>query len=456
MAIQTLNPATGLVVKTFPELSEDELQAKIRLASQALVTWRKSSFEERAQVLKKVAQDLRTRASELAGLITLEMGRPITPAKAEIEKCAWVCEYYAEQGQRLLEPELIATDAQQSGVRFDPLGVVLAVMPWNFPFWQVMRFAAPALMAGNVGLLKHASSVPQCALALEQLFERAGAAAGVFQTLLISASRIESLAEDERIAAATLTGSERAGMSLGAACGKNIKPVVLELGGSDPYLVLQDANVELAAQTAVTARFQNAGQSCIAAKRFIVEQAVAPEFTQKVTELASRLVVGDPEKAETQMGPLCSEQGIQDMERQLAVSVSQGAAVATGGQRINDPGFFFQPTVVTNVSSDMPVWTEETFGPVMPVMVVDSVERAIQVANNSRFGLAATIWSQDSTVVDQCVRELQAGAVFVNGMVKSDPRLPFGGIKKSGIGRELGEYGIKSFVNVKTFWIHQG
>lgn len=429
------------------------MEQKVELAARTFKTWRKTSFAERAELVKKVAADLRARKQELGELVTLEMGRPITHAVAEVEKCAWACEYYATDAERLLQPELIPTDASQSGIRFDPLGVVLAVMPWNFPFWQVMRFAAPALMAGNVGLLKHASSVPQCALAIEDLFVRAGFPVGTFQTLLISASKVEGLMQDDRIVAATLTGSEYAGTQLAAACGKAVKPVVLELGGSDPYIVLADADVRAAADMTMTARFQNAGQSCIAAKRFIVAREVAETFLERVKEVTQALVVGDPMLPETQMGPLSSEQGVLDIEKQLSQSVAQGAQVMLGGKRIPGKGFFFEPTLVTQVTADMPIWKEETFGPVLPVMVVESEDEALHVANASRFGLGASVWTRSPETAGRFTQELQAGAVFVNGMVKSDPRLPFGGIKKSGLGRELGEYGIKSFVNAKTFWM---
>lgn len=453
MPIQSLNPATGQITKQFTELTTEELQQKIELAARTFETWKLTSFAERAELLKKVSVDLRARKQELGCIITLEMGRPITMAQAEIEKCAWVCEYYATNAQRFLEPELIPTDASESGIRFDPLGVVLAVMPWNFPFWQVMRFAAPALMAGNVGLLKHASSVPQCALALEDLFVRAGFPLGCFQTLLVGIPAVETVISDPRVVAATLTGSERAGISLGQLCGREIKPVVLELGGSDPYIVLADADVRAAADLTMTARFQNAGQSCIAAKRFIVVREVAEAFTERVTEVTQALVVGDPMNPATQMGPLFSEPAVQEIERQLATSVAQGAVVVVGGKRQPGPGFFFEPTVLTNVTPDMPVWQEETFGPVLPILVVENEEEAILAANRTRFGLGAVLWTQDLDKARSIIPRLDAGAVFVNGMVKSDPRLPFGGIKKSGLGRELGEYGIKSFVNAKTFWI---
>lgn len=453
MAIQSLNPATGEVVKQFKELTEVELEQKIELAARTFEMWRKTSFAERAELMKKVAADLRARKQELGELVTLEMGRPVTHAVAEVEKCAWACEYYATDAERLLQPELIPTDASQSGIRFDPLGVVLAVMPWNFPLWQVIRFAAPALMAGNVGVLKHASSVPQCALAIEDLFVRSGFPVGAFQTLLISASKVEGLVQDDRIVAATLTGSEYAGTQLAAACGKAVKPVVLELGGSDPYIVLADADVRAAADMTMTARFQNAGQSCIAAKRFIVAREVADAFLERVKEVTQALVVGDPMQPSTQMGPLFSEQGVKDIEKQINDSVAQGATIVTGGKRKTGAGFFFEPTVMTNVTPDMPVWKEETFGPVLPVMVVESEDEALQVANATRFGLGASVWTQNPATANRFTQELQAGAVFINGMVKSDPRLPFGGIKKSGLGRELGEYGIKSFVNAKTFWV---
>lgn len=453
MPIQSLNPATGEVIKQFTELTEVELEQKIELAARTFEAWKKTSYAERAELMKKVSADLRARKQELGELVTLEMGRPVTHAVAEVEKCAWACEYYADEAEKLLASEPIQTDASKSGIRFDPLGVVLAVMPWNFPLWQVIRFAAPALMAGNVGVLKHASSVPQCALALEDLFVRAGFPAGAFQTLLISASKVEGLVQDDRIAAATLTGSEYAGTQLAAACGKAVKPVVLELGGSDPYIVLADADVRAAADMTMTARFQNAGQSCIAAKRFIVAREVVEAFLERVKEVTQALVVGDPMQPTTQMGPLFSEQGVKDIEKQINDSLAQGATILVGGKRKAGTGFFFEPTVMTNVTANMPVWKEETFGPVLPVMIVESEDEALRIANATRFGLGASVWTQNPETAFRFTRELQAGAIFINGMVKSDPRLPFGGIKKSGLGRELGEYGIKSFVNAKTFWV---
>lgn len=454
MAIQSLNPATGEILKQFEELTDEEVRQKIELAAKVFETWKKTSFAERAKLLKKLAVDLRAEKTNLGRLITLEMGRPITPAMAEIEKCAWACEYYAQEGERLLQPEIIPTEAEESGVRFDPLGVVLAVMPWNFPFWQVIRFAAPAVMAGNVALLKHASNVPQCALALEELFVSAGFPVGVFQTLLIAGARVESVVTDPRVAAATLTGSEYAGTQLGAACGREIKPVVLELGGSDPFIVLSDADVELAAQTAVLARFQNAGQSCIAAKRFIVVQEVAEQFIDRLTAAVKTLKVGDPGLPETEMGPLCSAQAVEEMEQVIEQAQKLGAQVVFGGQHRPGAGFFFEPTVLTQVTKNMFVWNQEVFGPILPVMVVKNETEAIQMANDSRFGLAASVWTKDMAQARQLILQLEVGAVFVNSMVKSDPRLPFGGTKKSGLGRELGEYGIKSFTNAKTFLIN--
>lgn len=453
MAIASTNPATGAVLNTYEELSDVELERRLVLAERAFSDWRQTTFVERARLMKQLAVELSTRAEDLAGLITAEIGRPITPSTAEIEKCAWVCEYYADQADHILAEEVVATDATRSYVRFDPMGVILAVMPWNFPFWQVMRFAAPALMAGNVAVLKHASNVPQCALAIEAMFLAAGFPKGVFQTLLVGVSRVEKLVQDDRIVAATLTGSEFAGTRLAMHCGAEIKPVVLELGGSDPYIVLADADITQAAAIAVHARLQNAGQSCIAGKRFIVEQSVVEEFSAALVKNFQTIKVGDPTLAETEMGPMASEKLRAEVARQVDESVDQGAVLLTGGSIPEGPGYFYPPTLLRHVKLDMPVCNQEVFGPAAPIIEVKDIDEAIRVANSSRFGLGASVWTCDAEKIERCARELQAGAVFFNGMVKSDPRLPFGGTKKSGLGRELGSYGMKEFVHIKTVWV---
>jgi succinate-semialdehyde dehydrogenase/glutarate-semialdehyde dehydrogenase len=385
--------------------------------------------------------------------MTLEMGKPVGAAVAEAEKCAWVCRYYAEHAAAFLADEPVATDAGRSFVRYEPLGPVLAVMPWNFPFWQVFRFAAPALMAGNVGLLKHASNVPQCALGIEEIFRRAGFPEGAFQTLLIGADRVQGLLEDPRIAAATLTGSEGAGVSVGRAAGAALKKVVLELGGSDPFVVLPSADIEAAAATAVKARTINNGQSCIAAKRFIVHRDAAPEFERRFVEKMVALKVGDPLDPSVEVGPLATPSILSEVEDLVRRSLDAGARLLVGGRRLDGPGNFYAPTVLGDVPPESPAAQEEIFGPVASLFRVGSVDEAIALANHSRFGLGSSAWTRDAGEVERLISGIQAGAVFINGMVKSDPRLPFGGIKHSGFGRELSIHGIREFVNVKAVWV---
>ncbi|HIK18056.1 MAG TPA: NAD-dependent succinate-semialdehyde dehydrogenase [Leptolyngbyaceae cyanobacterium M33_DOE_097] len=454
MGIATINPATGETLKTFEPLTDTALETKLTQAQQAFLKFRQTSFAERSQWLHKAAEILESRKTEFGKLMTLEMGKPLKAAIAEVEKCAWVCRFYADNAADFLADEVIQTDASRSFVRHQPLGIVLAVMPWNFPFWQVFRFAAPALMAGNVGLLKHASNVPQCALAIEEIFALAGFPAGVFQTLLIEASRVAPLMDDDRIKAATLTGSEPAGASLAVAAGKNIKKVVLELGGSDPFIVFPSADLETAATTALTARMLNNGQSCIAAKRFIVVGDIADAFEQKLVEKFKALKLGDPMQPDTDIGPLATPAILNDMKEQVARAVAQGAKVVVGGAAIAGAGNFFQPTLLTNIPIDQPIAKEEFFGPVAMLFRVSNLEAAIALANNIPFGLGASAWTTDPSEQNRLMDEIEAGSVFINSMVKSDPRLPFGGTKRSGFGRELSRHGILEFVNIKTIWVN--
>src|SRR5689334_8177547 len=453
MAIATINPTTGATVKTFAELTGAEIDAKLALAAQTFQTHRRSSFADRAQKMTRAAEILESEKQEFGGLMTIEMGKPLKAAISEAEKCAWVCRYYAENAERHLADQIIETNAKRSYVRFQPLGPVLAVMPWNFPFWQVFRFAAPALMAGNVGLLKHSSNVPQCALAIEDIFRRAGFPEGAFQTLLIGSDKVQSILEDARVVAATLTGSEPAGASVASIAGKQIKKTVLELGGSDPFVVMPSANLKEAITTAVKARTVHNGQSCIAAKRFIVASKIYEEFERGFVDQMKSLVVGDPLEERTDIGPLATPQIVKDLEEQVRKAVAAGARVLTGGKRVNRPGNFYEPTVLVDVDPSTPVSCEEIFGPVAMLFRVANIDDAIRLANATTFGLGSSAWTNDAAEQEQFINELEAGCVFINGMVASDPRLPFGGVKHSGYGRELAEFGIREFVNIKTVWI---
>lgn len=453
MAIATVDPSTGQLVRTFDPHSPAEVEAALARAHAAFLSWRTTTFEHRAQLMRRAADVLAERRVHLAGLMTLEMGKLKKAALAEVDKCASCCRHFAENAQRYLAPEEIGTDASRSYVRCDPLGPVLAVMPWNFPFWQVVRFAAPALMAGNVGLLKHASNVPQCALALEAVFRDAGFPEGCFQALLIEAARVAPLLDDPRVAAATLTGSEPAGRSLGAACGRALKRVVLELGGSDPFLVLPSADLDKAVQVAVTARVQNAGQSCIAAKRFLVHDAVWDAFVPRFVERLASLQVGDPGDEATELGPLVNRAGVDELHAQVEASVAAGARLLCGGHPLEVPGFYYAPTALADAPKGSPARDEELFGPVASILRVRSLDEAIEVANETRFGLGAAAFTREPAEIERLSVALEAGSVFVNGMVKSDPRLPFGGVKASGFGRELAAPGIREFVNVKTVWV---
>jgi succinate-semialdehyde dehydrogenase/glutarate-semialdehyde dehydrogenase len=458
MAIASINPATGETLQTFAAHGKHEIEAKIALAAETFRAHRNVSFADRARFMNRAAEILETEKDEFARLMTLEMGKPIKSAVQEVEKCALVCRYYAEHAQKHLADEVVATNARKSYVRYQPLGVILAVMPWNFPFWQVFRFAAPALMAGNVGLLKHASNVPQCALAIEEIFRRAGFAAGAFQSLLVGSDMVQRVLEDVRVAAATLTGSEPAGRSVAGIAGKQIKKTVLELGGSDPFIVMPSCDLEQAVATAVKARTINNGQSCIAAKRFIVAAEIYEAFTQRFVAGMKALRVGDPMDHQTDIGPLATEQILKDLEAQVQRSVAAGARVLTGGRRPEvggklARGNYYEPTVLVDIPKAAPAYCDELFGPVASLFRVNGIAEAINLANATPFGLGAAAWTNDAGEQARFIEEIEAGSVFINGMVASDPRLPFGGIKNSGYGRELGEFGIREFVNIKTVWI---
>ena len=455
MAIATINPTTGETVKTFEELTAAQIETKLQLAAGTFETHRRTSFADRARAMTRAAEILEAEKQPFGKLMTLEMGKPLQAAVSEAEKCAWVCRYYAENAERHLADQIVETNAKASYVKFQPLGPVLAVMPWNFPFWQVFRFAAPALMAGNVGLLKHASNVPQCALAIEEIFRRAGFPEGAFQTLLIGSDQVESILKDRRVVAATLTGSEPAGASVASIAGKQIKKAVLELGGSDPFIVMPSANLADAITTGVKARTINNGQSCIAAKRFIVAAAIYDQFERGFVDQMQSLVVGDPFEQNTDIGPLATPQIVKDLDEQVQKAVASGARVLTGGKRVDRPGNFYEPTVLVDVDPSTPVSCEEIFGPVAMLFRVNSIDEAIHLANATTFGLGSAAWTNDAAEQQQFIDELEAGSVFINGMVASDPRLPFGGVKHSGYGRELAEFGIREFVNIKTIWIGQ-
>lgn len=453
MVFQSINPATEEVIATFEEFSPKQTERALDAAQAAFRTWRNVPITERSSLMRNAAAILRRDRDDLAPTITREMGKPILESEAEVLKCAWNCDYYAENAEKFLSPEPVETNATESYVAFEPLGAVLAIMPWNFPFWQVIRFAAPALMAGNVGLLKHASNVYGCALQLERVFREAGFPEGVFQALLLSGPEAEKLIGDPRIQAVTLTGSDFTGSKVAASAGTAIKKTVLELGGSDPFIVLRDADLRAAAETGVRARNQNTGQSCIAAKRFIVEEAVADEFEALFSEGVRNLRMGDPMDRSTQVGPLARADLRDSLDTQVRRSVDLGALVLVGGERPDGKGYFYPPTVLANVSPEMAVGCEETFGPVAAVIRVKDEREAVAVANATPYGLGASIWTSDVEKGKAIARDIQAGSVFINGMVASDPRLPFGGVKRSGYGRELSHFGIREFVNIQTVWI---
>ncbi|HEY3126868.1 MAG TPA: NAD-dependent succinate-semialdehyde dehydrogenase [Candidatus Limnocylindria bacterium] len=454
--ITSINPATGEVLARFDPFTQDEVEHALDEAQDAFVAWRERSIEERAVPMRRLAALLRERADRYGRLITLEMGKPIVEARAELEKCALGCDHYAENAARYLADEVIPTNAKKSLVAFQPLGIVLAVMPWNFPFWQVIRFAAPAFMAGNAAVLKHASNVPQCALAIEEVFREAGLPEGLLRTLLLAGSQVEPVIDDVRVRAVTLTGSSDTGSRIAQLAGRALKKTVLELGGSDPFIVLADADLGQAAKIATRARNQNTGQSCIAAKRFIAVESIATDFERRFAAEVGALNVGDPLDEKTQIGPLAREDLRETLERQVRESVGMGARVLTGGERGNGRGWFFRPTVLADVTEDMPAFKEETFGPVAAVVRVRDADEAVRVANDSAYGLGANLWTKDLALGERLARRIESGSVFVNGMVASDPRLPFGGVKRSGYGRELSSYGIKEFVNIQTIWIGEG
>jgi succinate-semialdehyde dehydrogenase/glutarate-semialdehyde dehydrogenase len=456
MPIATTNPATGQVERTFTALTEAELDNRLQAAADGFGTLRTTSFAQRAQWMQAAADILDAERDDLARVMTTEMGKTLASAKAEVSKCAKACRYYAEHAEEFLADEPVdpaSVNATNSYVRYQPLGPVLAVMPWNFPLWQAMRFAAPALMAGNVGLLKHASNVPQTALYMQELFERAGFPAGSFQTLLIGSDLVERVLDDRRVVAATLTGSEGAGRAIGAVAGRNLKKTVLELGGSDAFVVMPSADLDKAAQVATTARCQNNGQSCIAAKRFIVHADVYDAFAAAFVKQMSGLVVGDPMDSETDIGPLATEQGRDDVAAQVADARAKGADVLCGGEPIDRPGWWYPPTVVAGLTPDMQMYAEEVFGPVAGLYRVGSYAEAVELANSTEFGLGSNAWTTDPDEQAAFARDLEAGAVFINGMTTSFNELPFGGVKNSGYGRELSSHGIKEFCNAKSVWV---
>jgi succinate-semialdehyde dehydrogenase/glutarate-semialdehyde dehydrogenase len=456
MAIATTNPATGEVLKTFDALTDAEIDTKLQAAADAFRTLRRTSFAERAGWMRAAADILEAEQDAIGAMMTTEMGKTLASAKAESAKCAKACRFYADNAERFLADERVdasAVNADNAYGMYQPLGPVLAIMPWNFPLWQAMRFAAPALMAGNVGLLKHASNVPQTALFMQDLFDRAGFPAGSFQTLLIGSAQVEKVLADERVAAATLTGSEGAGRAVAEAAGRNLKKTVLELGGSDPFVVMPSADIEKAAKVATTARCQNNGQSCIAAKRFIVHTDVYDAFAAAFVQNMSELVIGDPMDENTDVGPLATEQGRDDVAAQVRDAVEKGGKVLCGGEPIDKPGWWYPPTVVAELSTDMEMYAEEVFGPVAGLYRVNSYDEAIDIANGTKFGLGSNAWTTDPDEQQAFARDLEAGAVFINGMTTSFNELPFGGIKNSGYGRELSEHGIREFCNLKAVWI---
>ena len=453
MAIASVNPHTGRVLRRFPPFPWPKTERLLAQAHRAAAAWRLTPFRQRADVLRRAAALLRERQPALARLMALEMGKPLTDGRAEIEKCAGCCEFYAAHGETFLADEVIATDAGRSFISYQPLGVVLAVMPWNFPFWQVVRFAAPALLAGNVGLLKHASNVPQCALALEKIFHDAGLPPAAFRTLLIGADLVEKLVQDDRVRAVTLTGSEAAGAAVAAVAGAHVKKTVLELGGSDAFIVLADADLEAAARVAAQSRMLNSGQSCIAAKRFIVERTVVKKFTQMLKSNLEQLRTGDPLDEATQYGPLARPDLADELAGQVKDSVAQGARIALDGGQTRPGTALFRPIILTNVKPGQRAYSEELFGPVALILSARDADHAVRLANDSRFGLGAAIWTRDLVRGEALARRIEAGAVFLNGLVRSLYELPFGGVKKSGHGRELSHLGIREFTNQQAIWI---
>jgi succinate-semialdehyde dehydrogenase / glutarate-semialdehyde dehydrogenase len=451
--VEAIDPSTGEVLATYEPHDAAEVETRLQRAWDGFTSWRTIEYRERGNLLRRAAEVLEGRRDELAELMTREMGKPITAAEAEVDKCAWVCRYEADHGPAHLAHDIVATDAKRSYVRFDPLGPLLAVMPWNFPFWQLFRAAAPAVIAGNTVLLKHASNVPGSALAIEEVFREAGAPEGLFQTLLVGSSAVADVIADPRVRAVTLTGSVPAGRKVAAAAGEALKPTVMELGGSDAFVVLEDADVEKAARTGVSSRLINNGQSCIAAKRFIVVDEVADRFVAEFVAATERAVVGDPMERRTDVGPMAREDLRDELHDQVQRSIEQGAELLTGGGPLDRPGYYYAPTVLDRVTPQMTAASEETFGPAAAILRVADEDEAIAVANDSEFGLGASVWTADLERGERVAARIEAGCLFVNELVKSDPRVPFGGVKDSGYGRELGAYGIREFVNAKTVWL---
>lgn len=453
MGFATINPTTGEMLQEFDSLNDEALEEKVALAVEAFQSWRQTTFKQRATLFRKAADLLESEKQRWGEIMTLEMGKPVGSAAAEAEKCAWVCRYYADNAAEFLADEVVETDAKISYVHYQPLGPILAIMPWNFPFWQFFRFAAPGLMAGNVAFLKHAPNVPQCALAIQEIFDRAGFPKGVMQNLFIEPEQARDLLADQRVKAVTLTGSVRAGKSVAEAAGAHLKKVVLELGGSDPFIVLPSADLDKAVSTAVTARMLNNGQSCIAAKRFILHKDIAKDFEAAFVAKMAALRVGDPLDPAVDVGPLAREDLRDGLTRQVDESVRAGAKVKLGGKALAGEGYFYPPTVLADIPADSPAYAEEMFGPVASIFVVDDLAAAVSLANDTVFGLGASVWTNDPLEQEKVIAGIETGSVFINGLVKSDPRLPFGGINESGYGRELGVHGIREFVNIKTVWI---
>ena len=456
MTLKSINPATEEVIMEFDAFTDSQIDQALQEALDTFQSYHKTTFLNRATWMERAAGILETDKERFARLMTSEMGKPLKAAIAEAEKCAWVCRYYAENAERFLANEPMETNARRSYIKYQALGPVLAIMPWNFPFWQVFRFAAPALMAGNVGLLKHASNVPQCALAIEDIFMEAGFPEDAFQTLLIGSDKVEKVIEDDRVVAVTLTGSTPAGKAVAGQAGRQIKKTVLELGGSDPFIIMPSAEFDQALSTAVTARTLNNGQSCIAAKRFIVHEDIYDRFESQFVERMQALSVGDPMDEAVEIGPLATRDILNGLDEQVGKSVEMGARVLLGGEPLDRPGYYYPPTVLADIPDDSPAYREELFGPVACLFRVASIDEAIRVANDTIFGLGSAAWTEDEGEQVRFIDDIQAGQVFINGMVASDPRLPFGGVKESGYGRELGEFGIREFVNIKTVWIGDG
>ncbi|MCK4757935.1 MAG: NAD-dependent succinate-semialdehyde dehydrogenase [Thermoplasmata archaeon] len=455
MRFSTINPATGQVIAEYETMSSQEIFSIAEGSYDALMSWRSLSLDDRIPYFRKLASVLRANKEEYACLMTLEMGKPITEALAEVEKCAWTAEVYSDNAADWLRPEKVEADGLAHRVSYEPLGVILSVMPWNFPFWQALRFGIPTILAGNVSILKHSNTVPQCALAIDDAFLQAGFPPGVFRTIIADHDSVSELVASDLVQGVSLTGSTAAGQSIASQAGSHLKKVVLELGGSDPFIVLDDADIDFAVKGAVVGRFLNTGQSCIASKRFIVHESVAGEFSRRFAESVNELKVGDPMETDTQVGPLVNKSALEEIEAQVSDALAKGASVLTGGSVLEQDGYFFRPTVLANVSTDMRVFKEEVFGPVAPIITVKDDAEAVSVANMTEFGLGGNVWTRDVERGILVANRIDAGTVFVNSITKSDPRMPFGGIKKSGIGRELAKFGIREFVNVKALNVYE-